>query len=242
MPGCSPDQSRQSAFACSSSAWFSVVVFDRRDGVVDRDVEVVVEVAAPRRRPREAPLHPVPIREQLLERRTGDGGERDVVVLEVQMRLVEAVGDRRAARAAFVPVGVEHEVVHDQLRTAVEQVGERGFALLGVEDVVLVDAHPRQLSPLAGEVVVQARQLLFGLEQLEPFLEPLLTGSGAMLRHRVEPPVGFDGSVGARGTAPPERPPGLEDGQSRREGRTRRRRRPHRRSVDAVVSPSPSSI
>jgi hypothetical protein len=38
----------------------------------------------------------------------------------------------------------------------VEQVGERGFAAFGVEEVVLVDPHPWQLAPLAGNVVVES--------------------------------------------------------------------------------------
>ena len=53
--------------------------------------------------------------------------------------------------------------------------------------VVLVDAHPRQLAPLPGEVVVEAGQLLLGLEQLEPRIEPLVAGTGAVIRHRASP-------------------------------------------------------
>jgi hypothetical protein len=105
------------------------------------------------------------------------------VILEMEMRLVEPVGDGRTARTTFVPVGVEHEVVHEQLRPAVEQVGERGFAAFGVEEVVLVDPHPRQLAPLAGNVVVESGQFLLGLEQLEPGFEPLVARSNPAIGH-----------------------------------------------------------
>ena len=106
------------------------------------------------------------------------------MVLQVQVRLVEAVGNGRAARAGFVPVGVEHEVIDDQLRTPSEQIHEQGFAILGVEAVGLVEADPRQIPPPAGQLVVQAGQLLFSPKQLKPGVEPLGTGSDAMIRHR----------------------------------------------------------
>jgi triosephosphate isomerase len=53
---------------------------------------------------------------------------------------VEAIGERRARRAAGLVVGAEHEVIDEQLRTAVEQIVERRRAVLGVEPVGLVHA------------------------------------------------------------------------------------------------------
>src|SRR3954451_12496247 len=100
------------------------------------------------------------------------------------MRLVEAVGNARAARAALVPFGRVHEVVHDELRPAVEQVTQRRLAVHGVESIVLLHAHPWQLASLTRQLVAQARELLLGLEELEASVEPLGGGSGAVLRHR----------------------------------------------------------
>src|SRR5260370_8669376 len=105
------------------------------------------------------------------------------MILEVQMRRVEAVGDRRAARAAFVPIGVEHEVIHEQLRPAEEQAGNRGLTALGVEAVVLVEANPRQLPSPASEVVVEAGQLLLGPEALEPSGAPPFPRFRLLFRH-----------------------------------------------------------
>jgi hypothetical protein len=103
------------------------------------------------------------------------------------VRLVEAVGDRRTARAGFVPIGVEHKVVDEELRAPSEQVDERGFAAFDVKGVFLVEAHPGQLPPLTGQLVVQAGQLLFGLQQIQPGSEPLVTVCGAMVRHWAPP-------------------------------------------------------
>ena len=89
------------------------------------DAEVEAEHAAERRRPREAPAHPLPVGDELVHRVARDRGERDVVLLEVDDEAVVAVGHRRAARTAG-----EHEVVDDELRTPAEQVGQRRRAVL----------------------------------------------------------------------------------------------------------------
>jgi hypothetical protein len=59
--------------------------------------------------------------EQLLERRLRDAKHRHVAGSEMGKHAVEAIGDRRACRAAGFPLGPEHEVVDDELRAAVEE-------------------------------------------------------------------------------------------------------------------------
>jgi hypothetical protein len=76
-------------------------------------------------------------------------------------------------------------VVDEQLRTTAEKVRERGAALVGVEGVLLVDADPRQLLPLARELVTAAGVLLLGGEQLAPRCLPFLTRSGLHSSHSV---------------------------------------------------------
>ena len=61
--------------------------------------EVVVEVAAERRRPGETPAHPLLVRLQFRQRSPRYHAERDVVMGEVNDGAVKAVRDRRAARA-----------------------------------------------------------------------------------------------------------------------------------------------
>src|SRR5882672_2905272 len=97
---------------------------------------------------------------------------------------VEAVRDRRAGRAAGGVVGPEHEVVDKELRAPSEEVHQRGAPLVGLESILLVDPHPRQLLPPPRQVVAAPRELLLRLEQLEPGCEPLFTCPGHVLRHR----------------------------------------------------------
>src|SRR5687768_6396176 len=101
----------------------------------------------------------------------------------MEMRLVEAIGNAGATRTSFGPIRPVHEVIHDELRPSAKQINEGGLPLFGVESVVLVDAHPRQcLAPLR-EFVVEPRQFLFGLEQIEPCIEPFVASSRLVLHH-----------------------------------------------------------
>ena len=78
----------------------------------------------------------------------------------------ELVGAGRAARAAVLPVGMEHEVVHDQLRAALEQVEQRHAPVGPLEGVVLGDLDHRQLAPLRVEAVTLLGGLLLLEEQV----------------------------------------------------------------------------
>src|SRR5262249_57356346 len=103
----------------------------------------------------------------------------------MNIETIEAVGDRRARRAApHRIVGAEHEVVNKELRAPSEEVRERGAPLVGIESIVLVDPNPRQRLPLPRQLVAAPRELLLCLEQLEPRCEPLFACSGLMLGHR----------------------------------------------------------
>src|SRR6266568_1137126 len=153
----------------------------------DRRLEVVVEVAAGRRRPGEAPAHPPLVGLQFRERSPRHPAERNVVVGEVDDGAVEAVRDRRAGRAPCGVLGPEHEVVGEQLRASCEQIGEGRRALVGLEAVLLVDAHPGQLLPPPRQFVAASRQRLLGLEQLQPGRQPLFTGSGLVIGHCFSP-------------------------------------------------------
>jgi hypothetical protein len=78
-------------------------------------------------------------------------------------------------------------VVHEQLRAAVEQLGQRLGALVGLELVVLLDAHPRQLAPCAGELVALTHVRLLALDQLATGLQPFLARPDPVLSHLVPP-------------------------------------------------------
>src|SRR6266436_5383565 len=152
-----------------------------------RHLEVVVEVAAERRRPGEAPAHPLLVRLQFRKRSPRHRAERDVVIGEVDDGAIEAVGDRRAGRAPCGVLGPEHEVIDEQLRASFEQIGQRHRALVGLEAVLLVDADPGQFLPPPRQFVAAPRQLLLGLEQLQPGRKPLFTCSGLVIGHSFSP-------------------------------------------------------
>src|SRR5438105_12587265 len=112
-----------------------------------RRLEVVVEVATERRRPRKAPAHPLLVWLQLHERSPRHGAKRDVVIREVDSEAVEAVRNRRADGTPRRVIGPEHEVVNKELRASSEEISERCFSFVGLEAVILVDSNPGQLLP-----------------------------------------------------------------------------------------------
>src|ERR1700722_20052634 len=100
---------------------------------------------------------------------------------------VEPVGDRLEGRTPCRVVGPEHEVVDEKLRAPSEEVGQRGASLVGLESILLVDSHPRQLLPSARQLVAAVSQLLLRLEQLQPGRKPLFACSGLVVGHRFSP-------------------------------------------------------
>ncbi len=152
-----------------------------------RRLEVVVEVAAERRRPGEAPAHPPLVSLQFRERSPRHRAERDVVIGEVDDGAVEAVRDRRAGPAPCRVIGPEHEVIDEELRAPSEEIGEGRCALVGLEAVLLLDANPGQLLPPPRQFVAPPRQRLLGLQQLQPGRKPLFTCSGLVIGHCFSP-------------------------------------------------------
>src|SRR5215469_12522430 len=102
---------------------------------------------------------------------------------------VEALRMHCASRTAGIPVRPEHEMVDEKLRAAGEEIAQRLLPRLGVEDVVLVDAHPGQLPAPACQLVALPRMRLLRMEQLEPRRQPFFPRSGPVLRHRFSPAV-----------------------------------------------------
>jgi hypothetical protein len=75
----------------------------------------------------------------------------------------------------------EHQVLHQQLAAAVEQVGQRATAHRRVEFVGLVDPHPGQRSALARDLVAEAGQPLLVRKQRLSLGNPLVPGYYAMI-------------------------------------------------------------
>src|ERR1700752_5234419 len=99
---------------------------------------VAIEIIGVRRDPREAPTHTRLERSDLLDRRSRYHRQRDVSCGEVRNASVEMIGQQRATWASFRPAGTKHEVVHDELAFAGEQIGEGYLAVPTVEHIVLL--------------------------------------------------------------------------------------------------------
>src|SRR3954451_9991174 len=89
-----------------------------------------------------------------------------------------------AARAAVLPLRIEHEVVDDQLTTPLEQVEEADGAVTPVERVVLLDLDHGEIAPLGVDPVAHTGELLLLRQQRGPRREPLLAGCDLGQAHR----------------------------------------------------------
>jgi hypothetical protein len=74
-------------------------------------------------------------------------------------------------------------VVDELLTAAVEQLRQRARAVVGVEEVLLLDSDPGQLAPPPRELVTQAGVLLLASEQLLAGSCPLLATHDLVIGH-----------------------------------------------------------
>ena len=114
--------------------------------------------------------------------------------MRIQMRqgAVEVIGGQRATGAPLRLVldpqsEPEHEVVDEQLRASVEELGQGLRSGLGFEAVVLLDRHPGQFPAPTSDLIALAHVLLLALEQFLARLKPLLFRSDRVPGHRTAP-------------------------------------------------------
>jgi hypothetical protein len=85
-------------------------------------------------------------------------------------KVADVVDDHRTAVAArrrpAVNSGGKHEVVQDELASAIEEIQQARLAVRAVEDVVLVDLNHGQPTALGGQGVTRPGGLLFPGEQV----------------------------------------------------------------------------
>src|SRR5215831_4385428 len=96
---------------------------------------------------------------------------------------LKTVGPERAALAAFVPRRREHEMLHDELTAALEQIAEMLLALDAVEHIVLVDLDPGEFAPRLAQGIASAGQFLFPRHQRLPGFDPFFTRDDRMRLH-----------------------------------------------------------
>jgi hypothetical protein len=73
--------------------------------------------------------------------------------MQVRQEPVEAIGHRRVDRAPRLVARSEHEVVDQELRAAVEDLGQSPRPVVGVELVLLLDRDPGQLTALVRQFI-----------------------------------------------------------------------------------------
>src|SRR5215469_15147260 len=117
---------------------------------VQGNVEVVVEIVAERRQPRKGPSHSLLKRFDLLERRTRDNREGGVSRGQMDNTPGDIVHEVRTAFAAFLPLGVEHEVVDDELSVPPKEVAQSRWSARTLEDVIFCNLDDRELVTLSG--------------------------------------------------------------------------------------------
>src|SRR5438105_1719684 len=105
-------------------------------------------------------------------------------MFEVHESALDMVDFERAADAALLPAGTEHEMLDDQLAAAVEQVGERLLALRTIEHIGLFDLDPWQVAPLRAQLVAQTGEFLFLGQMRLARGQPLLSRDNPMVHHR----------------------------------------------------------
>ena len=114
----------------------------------ERDVKVVVEVAAERRHPIETPPHAGLERFDIRERRSRDCDIGHVMVFEVHERPFDVVAFERATGAALLPIRPIRKVLDDHLAATVEETSERLLAVRRVEEILPPHLDPGQRAAL----------------------------------------------------------------------------------------------
>src|ERR1700730_9035036 len=94
------------------------------------------------------------------------------MMFEMRERAVDMIGQERATRTTLLPFRTEHEVIDNQLAASVEEIRKTLFSFGAIEDVLLRDFDPWELSALCTERVSPTCKFFFLLKQLFPSSKP----------------------------------------------------------------------
>src|SRR2546423_4376034 len=99
-------------------------------------------------------------------------------------RGVELIAQVRTPRAgAELVIGPEHDVVGEELRAAVEELGERALPVIGVELVLLLHRDPGKLTSLLCRLLAELRVIGLELRKFIASYPPFLAGSDRLCWH-----------------------------------------------------------
>src|SRR6266511_895053 len=154
-----------------------------------RKPEVEREVGRVRRHVGELPAHPLLIGDEPVDRYPREAHERDVALVQVDQLTIEPVREARAAWACpDLVIRPVHDVVGEELRAAIEQLGEGLLSVPGVEFVLLRDRDPWELEPLPLDLLVSLGVFHLELRQLVACRLPLVACSNLVPSHVVASP------------------------------------------------------
>src|SRR2546422_5573121 len=102
---------------------------------------------------------------------------------EVHDAAVDMIGHERAAPAALLPPGSEHEMIDNQLAASGEKVGQRLLAVWPVEHIGLLHLDPGQFTALGTQLIAQPGEFLFLDQELLARGEPLVSRYDSVVLH-----------------------------------------------------------
>src|SRR5215213_3830174 len=136
----------------------------------------------------ELPTHPLLVFDEPIDRRAREADQRHVAVVEMHAGGVEFIPQVRAPGAgAELVIGPEHDVVGEELRAPVEELGEGLLPVLAVEPVLLLHRNPGKLTSLLGHPLAELGVLGLELRKFIASRLPFLAGSDLVLGHRAPP-------------------------------------------------------
>src|SRR5205085_2214918 len=91
---------------------------------------------------------------------------------------------RTSGAGAELVTGSEHDVVGEELRAPVKELGECLLPVLRVELVLLLDRDPGKLAPLLGDLLAELRMLGLELRKLITSRLPVRSGRNVVVGHR----------------------------------------------------------
>ena len=141
---------------------------------LERDIEVIVEVAAEGGDPEEFPVHALAHDFDLPDRRPGDDRIADVVILKVGQNAFHVIDFQRTSDALMLRAGRHHEMLDVKLAVPSKEIGQRQLPFGSVEEIFLLDPNPREREALGRNLVATSGQGLLSLQKRDARSEPLL--------------------------------------------------------------------
>src|SRR5271157_1455849 len=152
---------------------------------LERDIEVIVEVAAERGDPEERPAHALAHDFDFLDRRSRDDRIADVVILKVRQNAFYMIDFKRTSDALMLRAGRHHEMLDVKLAVPSKEIGQRQLPFGSVEEKLLLDPNPREREALGRNLVAMSGQGLLVLQKRNAHSQPLAPRYDRVRLHRL---------------------------------------------------------